>query len=110
VWGMSGRQEAMKGVEDCDNLGGAVNRALMPRSLNVVERFTRTDADTVKYEFTVSDPSTWEKSWSGEVVMSKIDGPIFEYACTEGNYGMRNNLTGARADEKKAAEKPIAQK
>jgi len=79
-------------------------------NLHVVERFTRTDADTVKYEFTVSDPTTWEKSWSGEVLMSKIDGPIFEYACTEGNYGMRNNLTGARADEKKAAEKPIAQK
>src|SRR5580700_1110372 len=79
-------------------------------NLHVVERFTRTDADTVKYEFTVSDPTTWEKSWSGEVLMSKIDGPIFEYACTEGNYGMRNNLTGARADEKKAAEKPVAQK
>jgi len=79
-------------------------------NLHVVERFTRTDADTVKYEFTVSDPTTWEKSWSGEVLMSKIDGPIFEYACTEGNYGMRNNLSGARADEKKAAEKPIAQK
>lgn len=74
-------------------------------NLHVVERFTRTDADTVKYEFTVSDPSTWEKSWSGEVLMSKIDGPIFEYACTEGNYGMRNNLSGARADEAKKAQK-----
>ena len=74
-------------------------------NLHVVERFTRTDADTVKYEFTVSDPSTWEKSWSGEVLMSKIDGPIFEYACTEGNYGMRNNLSGARAEEAKKAQK-----
>ena len=58
-------------------------------NLHVVERFTRTDADTVTYQFTVSDPSTWEKSWSGEVLMTKIDGPIFEYACHEGNYGMR---------------------
>jgi len=74
-------------------------------NLHVVERFTRTDADTVKYEFTVSDPSTWEKSWSGEVLMSKIAGPIFEYACTEGNYGMRNNLSGARAEEAKKAQK-----
>jgi hypothetical protein len=74
-------------------------------NLHVVERFTRTDADTVLYQFTVSDPSTWEKSWSGEVSMSKIDGPIFEYACSEGNYGMRNNLTGARAEEAKAAQK-----
>jgi hypothetical protein len=69
-------------------------------NLHVVERFTRTDADTVTYQFTVSDPSTWEKSWSGEVLMTKIDSPIFEYACTEGNYGLRNNLSGARAAEK----------
>ena len=69
-------------------------------NLHVVERFTRTDADTITYQFTVSDPSTWEKSWSGEVLMTKIDSPIFEYACTEGNYGLRNNLSGARAAEK----------
>ena len=69
-------------------------------NLHVVERFTRTDANTVTYQFTVSDPSTWEKSWSGEVLMTKIDSPIFEYACTEGNYGLRNNLSGARASEK----------
>jgi hypothetical protein len=74
-------------------------------NLHVVERFTRTDPDTVKYEFTVSDPSTWEKSWSGEVPMKKIAGPIFEYACHEGNYGMPNNLSGARAEEKKTAQK-----
>src|ERR1700722_1268511 len=75
-------------------------------NLHVVEHFTRTDADTVKYEFTVSDPSTWEKSWSGEVLMTKIAGPIFEYACHEGNYGMPNNLSGARAEEqKKTAQK-----
>jgi len=71
-------------------------------NLHVVERFTRTDADTITYQFTVSDPSTWEKSWSGEILMTKIDSPIFEYACTEGNYGMRNNLSGARAAEKNA--------
>ena len=69
-------------------------------NLHVVERFTPTDANTVTYQFTVSDPSTWEKSWSGEVLMTKIDSPIFEYACTEGNYGLRNNLSGARASEK----------
>ena len=74
-------------------------------NLHVVERFTRTDPDTVLYQFTVSDPSTWEKSWSGEVPMTKIAGPIFEYACHEGNYGMPNNLSGARADEKKTAQK-----
>jgi hypothetical protein len=72
-------------------------------NMHLVERFTRTDADTVTYQFTVSDPSTWEKSWSAEIPMTKIDGPIFEYACHEGNYGMRNNLTGARAEEREKA-------
>jgi len=68
--------------------------------LHVVERFTRTDADTVLYQFTVDDPTAWAHSWSAEIPMTKIDGPIFEYACHEGNYGMRNNLSGARAEEK----------
>jgi len=74
-------------------------------NLHVVERFTRTDPDTVLYQFTVDDPTTWATAWSAEVPMTKIDGPIFEYACHEGNYGMPNNLSGARADEKKLAEK-----
>ena len=69
-------------------------------NLHVVERFSRQPDDSILYQFTVEDPSTWEKSWSGEFPMTKIDGPIFEYACHEGNYGMRNNLSGARAEEK----------
>jgi hypothetical protein len=69
-------------------------------NLHVVERFRRVDADTILYQFTVEDPSTWAKPWSAEIPMSKIQGPLFEYACTEGNYGMRNNLSGARASEK----------
>jgi len=71
-------------------------------NLHVVERFSRTDDDRILYQFTVDDPSTWETSWTGEVPMTKIDGPIYEYACHEGNYGMRNNLSGARAAEKTA--------
>jgi hypothetical protein len=71
-------------------------------NLHVVERFTRTADDQILYQFTVDDPSTWEKSWSAELPMTKIDGPLFEYACHEGNYGMRNNLSGARAEEKAA--------
>ncbi|MEO8100348.1 MAG: hypothetical protein ABI811_21795 [Acidobacteriota bacterium] len=73
------------------------------RNLHVVEKFTKTGPETLKYEFTVSDPSTWEQSWSGEYPMGKIDGAIYEYACQEGNYGMANILSGARAEEKKAA-------
>ena len=70
-------------------------------NLHVVERFRRVDADTVLYQFTVDDPSTWTHSWSAEIPMTKIKGPIFEYACHEGNYGMANNLSGARAEERR---------
>ncbi len=73
------------------------------RNLHVVEKFTRTGPKTVLYQFTVSDPSTWEKSWSGEYPFGEIDGKVYEYACQEGNYGMANILSGARADERKAA-------
>lgn len=73
------------------------------RNLHVTEKFTRTGPETVLYQFTVSDPSTWEKSWSGEYPIGKIDGAVYEYACQEANYGMANILSGARADERKAA-------
>jgi hypothetical protein len=75
------------------------------RNLHVIEKFTKTGPETLMYQFTVSDPSTWEQSWSGEYPMGKIDGAIYEYACQEGNYGMANILSGARADDKKAAAK-----
>jgi hypothetical protein len=70
--------------------------------LHVVERFKRIDAETISYQFTVEDPSTWTKPWSGELNLKKTEGPIFEYACHEGNYGLANILAGARAAEKAA--------
>ncbi len=70
----------------------------------VTEKFSRIDAGHVLYEFTVDDPDTWVAPWSGEVVWAKIDSPIYEYACHEGNYGMANNLSGQRATEAKAAQ------
>jgi hypothetical protein len=68
--------------------------------LKVTERFTRVDADTVNYQFTVDDPATWVRPWSGEVVMKKLTSPMYEYACQEGNYGMPNILSGHQAGEK----------
>jgi len=73
------------------------------KNLHVVERFRRVDADTISYSFTVNDPNTWAQPWSAEIPMTKIKGPIYEYACHEGNYGMANNLSGARAEERKKA-------
>src|SRR5437764_872494 len=64
------------------------------------ERFTRVDDGTIRYQFTVDDPTTWAKAWSGELPLVKDKGPIYEYACHEGNYGLANNLRGARAKEK----------
>ncbi len=65
-------------------------------ALHVVERFTRVDEDKIMYEFTLRDPRTWEVSWSAEVPMIPAEGPLYEYACHEGNYGIVNTLRGAR--------------
>jgi hypothetical protein len=70
----------------------------------VVERFTRVDADTIDYQFTVSDPDLSTRPWTVSTPMSKIDTPIFEYACHEGNHSMENMLRGARQAEREAAE------
>ena len=69
-------------------------------STHVVERFTRIDADTLRYEFMVSDPSSYSQPWSAMVPLMRIPGPLFEYACHEGNYALPNILAGARAQEK----------
>ena len=74
------------------------------RNLHLVERFKRIDAETILYRFTVDDPTAFTKPWSGEAPLTRTPGPIYEYACHEGNYGMTNILSGARADEKAAEE------
>jgi hypothetical protein len=66
----------------------------------VVERFTRTSPDTIRYQVTVDDPETWGTSWSAEIPFTTSSERIFEYACHEGNYSMTNVLRGARAEEK----------
>jgi len=68
-------------------------------ALHVVERFTAVDRDTMTYRFTVDDPKTWTRSWSGEMSFHRWDGPIYEYACHEGNYGLANILRAARLAE-----------
>jgi hypothetical protein len=73
------------------------------RNLHVVERFTRTAADTIQYRFTIDDPTAFTKPWTGEIAMSSAPGPIYEYACHEGNYSLANMLAGARAQEKSEA-------
>ena len=74
------------------------------RNLHLIERFKRIDAETILYRFTVDDPTAFTKPWSGEAPLTRTPGPIYEYACHEGNYGKTNILSGARADEKAAEE------
>jgi hypothetical protein len=76
-------------------------------NMQLVERFTRVDADTLQYEFTVDDPTTWTRTWTARIPMTKTEDKIYEYACHEGNYGMVGMLKGARVDEK-VAEEPAA--
>ena len=70
--------------------------------LHLVERFTRLDADTIAYEFTVTDPSVWTTPWTAAAPMTKLNGQLFEYACHEGNYSVPNILAGARAEDRAA--------
>ena len=73
-------------------------------STHLIERFTRSDANTLLYEFTVTDPTTWTRPWTAVVPMARSEDPIYEYACHEGNHALAGILAGARADEKAAEE------
>ena len=72
-------------------------------NLHLVERFTRLGDDTLLYEFTASDPTTYTRAWTAQIPMRRSDSQLYEYACHEGNYGMFNLLAGARAEERAAA-------
>ena len=72
-------------------------------NLRVIERFTRSGPDQILYQFTVEDPASFTRPWSAELPMRRIDEPLYEYACHEGNYGMEGILSGARTDEAKAS-------
>ena len=74
-------------------------------NIKMIERFTRTAADTVEWTVTFEDPSTWERPWTYSMPLTQVDHTqrIYEYACHEGNLAMRNILSGARAAEAAAA-------
>ena len=74
-------------------------------NLKVTERFTRADAKTILYKVTVEDSSTWTKPWTFELPFASVPGPIYEYACHEGNYAIQDILGGAREMEDAAKKK-----
>jgi hypothetical protein len=65
----------------------------------VIERFTPLGPDSMGYEFTIEDPATFTRSWTASIPMTRVEGPLYEYACHEGNYGLRNILAGYRKEE-----------
>lgn len=74
------------------------------KDLKVTERFTRVGQHRVHYQFTVEDPTVWDKPWGGEYEFLPLQGVIYEYACHEGNYALPGILAGARAEEAEKAE------
>jgi hypothetical protein len=88
-------------VVDVTNFTGRTPYRGSSDGLHLVERFRRVDKDTVRYEVTVDDPRTWQKPWTAALDMRPQRAGLFEYACHEGNYAMRNILMGSRAADGK---------
>ena len=78
--------------------------SVMSDAFRVVETFTRTAADQIRYRATVHDPEVFTQPWTIELFMHPQRGPLVEFACHEGNYGLRGVLSAERADEQRAAE------
>ena len=91
-------------VIDTTNFTGKTAFRGSDENLHLVESVTRTDADTIIYRFTVDDPTAFTKPWTGEIPFVKTAGPLYEYACHEGNIGLAGILSSARTEERKAAE------
>jgi len=89
-------------VVDTTNFNDKTRFRGATEDLHVVERFKRVDNKTLLYRFTVEDPNTWDKPWTGEYTWPATDKPIYEYACHEGNYALGDILRGARLAERSA--------
>ena len=97
-----GRWEGDTLVVETTNFNGKASFQGSSANMKLIERFTRLAPNVLEYRFTVDDPTTWTKSWTGVMAFDKDDEQyeLVEYACHEGNYGIRNILSGARAKEK----------
>ena len=77
-----------------------------PETYTLIERFTPVGPNKVLWSVTIDDKATWTKPWTFEMNLTKdASQPLFEYGCHEGNYGLRNILSAARAEEKAAKDK-----
>jgi hypothetical protein len=85
-------------------IGAAGREYGSAENLRLTERFKRVDGKTLEYEFTINDPTTFTRPFTGRLPMNLSDGPVYEYACHEGNYGLQNILRGGRAEDGPAGE------
>jgi hypothetical protein len=91
-------------VVDTTNFNGEVSFRGSDANLHLTERFTRVSPDVIRYEFTIDDSTAFIKPWTARIPLNKTNGPVYEYACHEGNYAMVDILAGARAAEKKSSK------
>jgi hypothetical protein len=98
-----GRWDGNTLVVETTNFNDKIRFRNSTSALRVTERFTRIDADTIDYQFTIEDPNTWTRPWTASLPLRKVPGPIYEYGCHEGNYGLPNILRGQRVEDAKAA-------
>ena len=98
-----GRWDGDTLVIETTHFTGKTNFRGSADNLHLVERLTRVDADTIDYRFTVTDPTTWTRPWTARVPLNRNDGPLYEYACHEGNDGLAGILQVNRNIEKAEA-------
>ncbi|HWY45973.1 MAG TPA: hypothetical protein VNX70_01230 [Bryobacteraceae bacterium] len=90
-------------VVDTTNFTGKTRFRGSDENLHLIERFTRTGPDTILYEFTVDDPTAFVAAWKAEIPMRRAAGPMYEFACHEGNFALGRMLSIARQAEKTTA-------
>jgi hypothetical protein len=99
-----GRWDGDTLIVDTTNFAKARTFRNASANMHLIERFTRVDAKTLRYDFTIDDPDTWTKPWTASIPMTLSDGIMYEYACHEGNYALSGVLQGARYQDAQAAK------
>jgi hypothetical protein len=99
-----GRWDGNTLVVETANFSDKTNYRGSGATLHLVERFTRLDAETIGYQLSVEDPTTWARPWTVAFPMRPSEGLIYEYACHEANLGLMNILEVARDEEKLKAQ------
>ena len=105
-----GRWEGRTLVVDTTNFSAKSNFIGSAENLHLVERFTRVAPDTMNYEITVDDPTTWTKPWTAVIPLKQTQDKIYEFACHEGNHTVMMGMLGAARAEEKAAEEAAAKR